>query len=200
MSGSTGQQMSRWLATGRFNVKDEYYTPPILARAILPYVPREWTVWCPFDTAHSEFVVALEAHGCRVLRSHIWEGRDFFAYEPSERYDAIISNPPFTRKLDVLRRLYAIGKPFAMVMGLPILNYQEIGGFFAEDGGRDLQLLVVDKKVSFDGKTASFNNSFFCRRMLPRDIVFAHLPHNNTGENFTGSGMAEDAKDMGVSG
>jgi len=53
----------------------------------------------------------------------------FFEYEP-ERYDFIVSNPPFTRKLEVLSRLYLLGKPFAMVLPLPMLNYQEVGDFF----------------------------------------------------------------------
>jgi hypothetical protein len=118
------------------------------------------------------------------------EGKDFFEYEPPE-YDCIVSNPPFTRKLEVFKRLYDLGKPFAMVMGLPILNYQEVGEFFL---GRELQLLIVDKKVSFDGNTASFNNSFFCRAMLPKDLIFAHLAHNNSKTHFIPSRMFEDMK------
>lgn len=85
--------------------------------------------------------------------------------------------------------MYDLGKPFAMVMGIPILNYQEVGTFFL---GRELQLLIVDKKVSFDGNTASFNNSFFCRGMLPRDLIFAHLDHNNSRGSFVPSRMFED--------
>ena len=63
-----------------------------------------------------------------------------------------------------------------MILGLPILNYQEVGEFFLN---KDLQLLIVDKKVSFDGNTASFNNSYFCYKFLPRDIIFEHLENNN---------------------
>ena len=59
-----------------------------------------------------------------------------------------------------------------MICGLPILNYQEIGEFFLD---KELQLLIVDKKVSFDGNNASFNNSYFCNNMLPKDIIFEHL-------------------------
>lgn len=180
--------MSKWLATGKFNEKDEYYTPPILVEPIVPFLRPFRTVWCPFDTADSEFVRMLSADGMTVIHSHIWEGRDFFTYEPSEEYDCIVSNPPFSCKLAVLRRLYALGKPFAMVMGLPILNYQEIGEFFCA-ADHSLQLLIVDKKVSFDGHTASFNNSYFCHNLLPRDLMFAHLPHNNSGDNFVGSAM-----------
>ena len=182
------KQMSAWLAKDKFNEKDEYYTPKILVDAILPFVKKEWCVWCPFDTEHSEFVLGLKENGNEVVHSHIWEGKDFFEYEPEE-YDCIISNPPFTKKLLVFERLYELNKPFAVVSGLPILNYQEIGNFFL---GKKLQLLIVDKKVSFDGKTASFNNSYFCKDILPRDLMFTHLEHNNSQKHFVPSRMMED--------
>lgn len=180
------KKMSNWLNTNSFNEKDEYYTPRILVKPILQFVKPNSTVWCPFDTKDSEFVIALKEVGHNVIYSHIWLGQDFFQYEPKEQYDCIISNPPFTRKLEVFDRLYKLGKPFAMICGLPILNYQEVGEFFLD---KELQLLIVDKKVSFDGNTASFNNSYFCYKMLPRDLMFAHLEHNNSGNNFTPSKM-----------
>jgi|TARA_R110000824_G_scaffold21078_6_gene78883 hypothetical protein len=183
-----------WLRKTAWNEKDEYHTPSVLVRPILGYMPDHSTVWCPFDTAHSEFVLLLTEAGHRVIYSHIWHGQDFFTYEPDEPYDCIISNPPFTLKLAVFQRLYGLGKPFAIVMGLPILNYQEVGSFFHRQQlkGNYLQLLIVDKKVSFDGQTSSFNNSFFCYKMLPMDIVFHHLEHNNSRSKFTGSRMKYD--------
>jgi len=176
--------MSKWLRTGAFNEKDEYYTPPILVKAILPYVPKAATVWCPFDTEDSEFVHAFKERN-KVIHSHIWEGKDFFKYEP-DNYDYIISNPPFTRKLEVLDRLYKLGKPFAMVLPLPMLNYQEVGDFFLD---KELQLLIVNKKVSFDGNTASFNNSYFCNNLLPKDLIFVGLENNNSKRHFVASRM-----------
>lgn len=187
------KKMSNWLNTNSFNEKDEYYTPKILVEPILKYLKPNSTVWCPFDTIDSEFVIALKEQGHKVIYTHIWLGQDFFNYLPSESYDYIISNPPFTRKLEVLERLYKIGKPFAMILGLPILNYQEVGEFFLD---KDLQLLIVDKKVSFDGNTASFNNSYFCYNMLPKDIIFAHLEHNNSKANFVASRMNPIIKDL----
>ena len=185
------KQMSNWLSKPRFNIKDEYYTPSILVKPIIKYLRPNATIWCPFDTENSEFVILLKEAGHKVIYSHIWYGQDFFEFEPEEDYDYIISNPPFTRKLDVFKRLYEIGKPFAMVMGLPILNYQEVGEFFLD---KELQLLIVDKKVSFDGKTASFNNSYFCYKMLPKDIIFEHLENNNSGKNYVASRMHNDLK------
>jgi hypothetical protein len=183
-------KMSNWLSTGKFNLKDEYYTPPILVEPILKYIENDSVIWCPFDTDDSEFVIALRNKGCKVIATHIWSGQDFFEYEPSEKYDYIISNPPFSCKLKVLERLYKLDKPFAMLMGLPILNYQEIGQFFI---GKQLQLLIFDKKVSFDGNPASFNTSYFCKDFLPNDLIFEHLEHNNAKGNFTKSRMKQTA-------
>ena len=151
-----------WLNTNSFQEKDEYYTPAILVKPILNFIKENSVVWCPFDTEHSEFVIALQEKGIKVIYSHLLYGQDFFDYEPQEHYDYIVSNPPFTLKLKVFERLYQLGKPFAMVCPLTMLNYQEVGEFFLN---KELQLLIVDKKVSFDGNTASFNNSYFCYKM-----------------------------------
>lgn len=178
--------MKSWLKNGSFNEKDEYYTPIILVNPIIKYIKPNSTIWCPFDTEESEFVTAFKGAGHKVIYTHIWKGQDFFSYEPNEPYDYIISNPPFTRKLEILKRLYNLGKPFAMILGLPILNYQEVGEFFV---GKNLQLLIVDKKVSFDGNTASFNNSYFCHNFLPKDIIFENLSNNNSKRHFVKSKM-----------
>lgn len=166
---------------------DELYTPSILVYPIIKYIKPNNIIWCPFDTEESEFVLILKENGFKVIYSHIWNNKNFFNYLP-ENYDCIISNPPFSLKLKVLERLYELNKPFAILMGLPILNYQEIGNFFYIQNS-DLQLLIFNKKVSFDGKTSSFNNSYFCRNFLPKDIIFETLSHNNTGKNFIGSRM-----------
>lgn len=184
------KKMDSWLKTGKqFKEKDEYYTPPILVKPILSFIKPNSTIWCPFDTENSEFVIQLKKAGHKVIFTHICYGQDFFSFEPNEDYDYIISNPPFTKKLKVLEKLYKINKPFAMILGLPILNYQEVGEFFLD---KDFQLLIVDKKVSFDGHTASFNNSYFCYKMLPKDIIVVHLENNNTNKDFIGSKMGND--------
>lgn len=167
------------------NKNDERYTPPILVKPILEFIPKDKIVWCPFDTDNSEFVIAFRERGNKVIATHICNGIDFFKYTPEE-FDYIVSNPPFTEKLRVLDRLYNLGKPFALLLNIECLNYQVVGKFFLE---HPLQLLIVDKKVSFDGNTSSFNSSYFCNKMLPKDLMFVHLEHNNSGNNFIGSRM-----------
>ncbi len=176
------KRMSNWLSKNQFNKNDELYTPSILVKPIIKYLIPDSVIWCPFDTKSSEFVIQFTNSGFKVIYSHIKNGQDFFEYEPIEHYDYIISNPPFSRKLEVLDRLYKLNKPFGMILGLPILNYQDVGDFFSDRN--DLQLLIVNKKVSFNGSTASFNNSFFCRNLLPRDIIWGKLEHNNSKKYF----------------
>lgn len=161
-----------------WNVKDEYYTPSILVEPIKKYIDSSKVIWCPFDKKESQFVIELSKTN-KVIYSHIDDGLDFFEYEP-ESYDIILSNPPFSKKLAVLERLFKSGKPFGILLPLPILNYQNIGNFFYRNKG--LQLLIVDKKVSFDGNTSSFNCSYFCKDLLPSDLIFEHLEHNNSNK------------------
>ena len=185
-----------WLNKNNWNNKDEYYTPSILVEPILKYLKPNSTIWCPFDTKESEFVILFKEAGHHVIYSHIWLGQDFFEYEPDEEYDYIISNPPFTRKYDVLDRLYELDKPFAIILGIPILNYQVVGEYFynKQKEGKELQLLIVDKKISFDGNTASFNNSFFFHNLLPKQIIFEHLEHNNSRTHFIPSRMGDSQR------
>ena len=178
--------MSEFWRNGK---NDEYYTPKILVEPILPYIKPHSTIWCPFDMDDSEYVLTFKEHGHNVINGHIWQGKDFFDYTPE--CDYVISNPPFSRKLDVFKKLFEIDKPFAMLLGLPILNYQEIGEFFI---GKEIQLLIVDKKVSFDGNNPSFNSSYFCYKMLPRDLMFVHLEHSNRGKRYIPSRMHQSAQ------
>jgi len=73
---------------------DECYTPDYGVRPILKYIPKDATVWCPFDKQDSEFVKQISRQN-KVVYSHIDFGQNFFEYEPNE-WDCIVSNPPFT--------------------------------------------------------------------------------------------------------
>ena len=100
---------------------DEIYTPAYVVKPILRYIHKDNIVWCPFDTEDSEYVKLLQENGNKVLFSHIEEGKNFFFYEPEE-YDCIVSNPPFSLKDEVLKRLYELDKPYAMLLPIPSLQ------------------------------------------------------------------------------
>lgn len=83
---------------------DEYYTPAYAIEPILCYIPNNAKVWCPFDTDESLFVKMLATHGCKVVHSHIAEGQDFFSV-PVPECDFIVSNPPYSCKTRIFKRL-----------------------------------------------------------------------------------------------
>lgn len=61
---------------------DELYTPRILVQVIVPFIEKYLdavhetpTIWCPFDTANSEFVLVLKEKfpNSKIIHSHISE-------------------------------------------------------------------------------------------------------------------------------
>ena len=170
---------------------DEYYTPKILVDILLPYLDEKFhgngKFFCPFDMDNSEYVLTLKESGYDVINGHIDNGQDFFSYDIPADIDMVISNPPFSRKLDVFKKCINENKPFALLMNMMAINYQEIGDLFASIG-KDIQFLIPDKKVSFNGKTSSFCSGYVCYKFIEQ-TEFIHLPHNNCGINFVPSRM-----------
>ena len=127
---------------------DEYYTPREAVKPIIKYIDRgnkpQYTIWCPFDTEESEYVKCIQEAGHKVIFSHIDNGQNFFEYEPSEHYDYIISNPPFSIKDDILKRLSELDKPFAILLPLPTLQGQKRFEYL-----KDTQALIFDKRINF---------------------------------------------------
>lgn len=99
---------------------DEVYTPEIAVLPLLKYIDKSKTVWCPFDIGgQSKYIEVFKKNGIKTIASHIDTGQNFFEYEPDEEYDYIISNPPFSIKDMILKRLDELNKPFAMLLPLP---------------------------------------------------------------------------------
>lgn len=156
---------------------DECMTLEYAVKPILKYIPEGAVVWCPFDTAESNFVKLIEANGHKVIHSHISEGKDFYTYEPIEHWDCIISNPPFTNKREIFERALSFNKPFALIMSNTWLNDSAPKQLFAE---KDLQLLMFDKRMRFlnNGEIQNkitFSSSYYCYNFLPKQIIMETL-------------------------
>lgn len=159
---------------------DEVYTPAYAVKPIIKYIGQAnfRTVWCPFDTEQSEYVKLLRLAGYNVIASHIENGENFFFYEPEEAYDCIVSNPPFSIKDDVLKRLAELDKPFAMLLPVPVIQGQKRFDYM-----KDCQILTFDKRINYymdASRTAvqkgvSFGSLYLCKNFLPRDLIFETL-------------------------
>ena len=171
-----------YLTAATDKASDEVYTPTYAVQPIIKYLDRgnkpQYTIWCPFDEEDSNYVIALKQAGFKVIATHIKNGQNFFEYEPEEFYDFIVSNPPFSIKDDILKRLNELGKPFAMLLPLPTLQGQKRFEYL-----KDCQALIFDKRINFYKnketkeiqKGVAFASIYICKDILPQDLIFEIL-------------------------
>jgi hypothetical protein len=155
---------------------DENYTPSYAVEPLLEYIPRDYVIWCPFDTDTSEFVKVFRRNGYTVIASHIATGQDFYKWEPKEHWDIMISNPPFTNKKKIFERALSFNKPICLLMALTWLNDSGSKIVF-RDADRDMQLLMFDNRIKFinpfgiPNDKVTFSSGYYCSDVLPTDIV-----------------------------
>ena len=81
--------------------RDECYTTHNEAIKMVNYilengiVTHDQIIWLPFDNEFSNIYKALISCGYNVVMTNLENGQDFYIYEP-ERWDIIITNPPFS--------------------------------------------------------------------------------------------------------
>lgn len=133
-------------------------------------------IWCPFDKEDSEFVRQLLLNGYEVIYSHIQNGQDFYTYEP-EKWDILVSNPPFTNKRKIFERALSFDKPFALLMSNTWLNDAAPKQLFST---KQLQLLMFEERIRFlnngvINNKITFSSSYYCYNLLPKDIIMEKL-------------------------
>lgn len=119
---------------------DEYYTLQPDAEVIADHLLKlPLKVWCPFNDAGSVWPEVLKRHGFDVVVTET----DFFTTEPPAGVQCIISNPPFSRKKEVMDRIRELNLRFALILPFQWLN----------DGipmGYGHQLMLFRKRMYFN--------------------------------------------------
>lgn len=160
---------------------DECWTERYAVEPLLQYLGpfKNKIIWCPFDTEESEFVKVFSENGYNVIYSHISTGQDFYTYEP-EKWDILVSNPPFTNKRYIFRRALSFNKPFCLLMNIAWLNDSAP---VEEFWGKDLQLLLFKKRMQFktstEKKKINFSSAYFCWNFLPKQIILADFSNRS---------------------
>lgn len=161
--------------TKTFLKHDDYMTPKYAWEDIKKYIPKDKVIWECFygDGASGKM---LKDMGFNVIHEPI----DFFKTDMGE---ILVSNPPFSKKKEVLTRLKELGKPFIMIMPSSAINTQYIRKLFANDKN-PLQIIIPPKRINFtkkiDGKIPEgwgnrcyFDCFYYCWKMnLPNDITW----------------------------
>lgn len=162
----------------KFNKNDEYYTPAYAVYPIMKHLKKKSTIWCPFDKKESQFVQVLSRNDFDVIYGHIETGQDFFKVEAPE-CDYIISNPPYSLKGEVFKRLYEIGKPFAM-----LINFQGI--FDGKDRfemfkNNKVEMLWLSPRVNYirpnenSPSSVPFQSGYLCSGIFENELNFEYV-------------------------
>lgn len=164
----------------KYNEQDEYFTPLYAVIPIEKYLKRGSLIWCPFDKKESLYVRYFELKGHKVVYTHIDMGYDFFKTEPPIGCDYIISNPPYSLKTEVFKRLGELNIPFAMLVGSAGLFAAKSRFDFFKDG---IEQMVFSSRIAYmtdydSGEVKAFppfESSYICRGVLPQQLVFEEV-------------------------
>jgi 23S rRNA G2445 N2-methylase RlmL len=150
---------------------DEFQTPKEAIFPLLPYIDTREVIW---ECAWGEGSLAkhFKEKGFKVVKTN-----DFFTEEP-EHFNVIITNPPYSKKYEFLKRAYELRKPFAFLMPLSALEGKKRGELYRKYG---IQLIIPNKRINFitpsgKGSGAWFQVAWFCYGWnLPKDLMFVEL-------------------------
>lgn len=157
---------------------DEWYTFESDVNLIVPYLKIKGykNILCPFDKINSSFVKVLSNNGFNVTHSHIDEGSDFFEISDFNKYDAVVSNPPFSKRNLIFQKLFQVGIPFALIMNSNGLfdNYTRFEMFKSNE----FELLIPKGRMKFFndsgvGDKPNFQSVYVCSKILEDKIVFS---------------------------
>ena len=176
---------------------DEFYTPEYAITPILKYLKPKSIILCPFDTEQSNFVKLLTSVGHKVIFRHLNTKDDFFDLKPpmdntkgnvslsdvegAVFVDYIISNPPYSKKNEVFEKLFELGIPFMMLVGVVGIFESQLRYNLFKDN--DFEIMYMNKRISYfknydDQKpdvNPPFSSVYICKDILPKQIVFEEI-------------------------
>lgn len=167
-----------YLNANRTSSGDEVYTPFYAVQPLLEFISKDKKIWCPFDEEWSAFYQTFTENGYNVVRSSLSDDKDFFKYEPDD-WDILISNPPFSKKDAILKRVYQLDKPFALLLPINTIQSKVRYKIFKNE----IQMLCFDSRVDYHTwnnmqyttKGNHFSSAYFCRNILPTKLELREL-------------------------
>ena len=147
---------------------NEYMTPKEVWVSIAHLIPKDKVIFEGFygDGNSGKFLKEL---GFKVESHDV----DFFD-DPSFNFDIIISNPPYSIKAKVFKKLSEIDKPFMMLVPVSTMTKQYLKKYFKDK----IQIVIPQKRIQFikDGvqnNRCYFDTLWICYKMgLKSEILF----------------------------
>ena len=161
--------------TKTFMKHDDYMTPKYAWENIKQYIPKNKVIWEAFygDGKSGNYLKELEFN---VIHEEV----DFFE---NDLGDVVVSNPPFSKSKEILKRLKELEKPFILILPSSKINTQYVRSLF-KDTEDKLQIIIPRKRIHFEKlvngevpknykNACNFDCFYYCWKMgLERDIVW----------------------------
>ena len=159
--------------TKTFIVHDDYMTPKSAWENIKHIIPKDKQIWEAFygDGKSGEY---LREMGFNVIHEEV----DFFE---NNLGDVVVSNPPFSKSKEVLKRLKELDKPFILILPSAKIHTQYVRENY---NNQALQIIIPRKRIQFEKQIngvvpagwksdSNFECFYYCYKIgLPRDIIW----------------------------
>lgn len=140
---------------------DNYYTPPEAFDILYKYIPKNIkTIWEP-ACGTGRLVTAMTEKGYHVLMTDIAFGVDFLDKNVLDNvvdYHMIVTNPPFSKKTQFLKRCYELGVPFALLLPTTALEGKERQELYKNYG---IEVILPNKRYNFSTDHSNKAGSWF---------------------------------------
>ena len=155
---------------------DEFGTPKEAILPLIPYLKKGDRIWeCAWGKG--SLAKHLESKGFKVIGNI---DIDFLEDNLFNKVNCsiLVTNPPYSKKYEFLKKAFEYGKPFAFLMPLTALEGKKRGALFKKYG---IQLIIPNKRFNFEipsgkGSGAWFQTAWFCWKLnLPKDLNFVEL-------------------------
>jgi hypothetical protein len=152
---------------------NDFQTPIEALIPLYPYLKRDWVIW-ECACGNNNLVNGLKNKGYNAIGTDILTGHSFLTYTP-EKFDCIITNPPFSLKEKFLIRAYELGKPFAFLLPLTTFEGKKRQELFKKYG---TEVIFFDKRINFETPEGTNNSgSWFATAWFTWGL--------NIGKSFT---------------
>lgn len=153
-------------------------TPPEGIRPLLPYLAG-YRIWEP-AAGSGRLCAYMRDAGLAVGRSDLQHGVNFFDVPLEQiiaQFAAIVTNPPYSIKVEWMQHCYRIGLPFALLLPLETIGLGRVQAMMQQYGG---ELLLLDRRVNFilpSGKdsSAQFPVYWHCWKLLSAPICYGKV-------------------------
>ena len=153
--------------------EDRYGTSKYIYAMLRDFVDYKKIIYNPFYLDGKAKTYLNELGYNNVIHNN----EDFFENYNKYDYDLIITNPPYSIKKKIFKKLYEINKPFIVIVPIATITKLFIKDIFKSDVER-IEMIIPNRRMQFEKngnqlKRCYFDCVFLCYKLnLKSNIVY----------------------------